>query len=165
MVGRPKWLWQVLAGVTVEEVQRFDAALDATKTAFERRPRADDEAWRDAAQNDIENATKRRAAYKLEAAWSALKSSQREMARSLNSSELVAEARIVRNEADDKLSGWRLKSVADLLPAELLDGVGLVSGGLTVERTVRLPRHAEHEQGAEGGRPTRGREVRDRRRR
>lgn len=137
MVGGPKWVRQVLAGVTVEELQRFDAALDVAKTAFERRPGADDELWRDAAQHDIENAERWRAAFKLEAAWSALKSGHREMARSFDASELVSEARIVRNEADDKLTGWRLKSVADLLPAELLDNVGLASGGMTVERTVR----------------------------
>jgi len=138
MAGGPKWLRQVLAGVTTEEVQRFDAALDTTRTAFERRPGGDDEPWRHAVRNDIENAEKRREAYKLEAAWSALKSSQRQMTRSFGPSELVAEARIVRNEAEDKLTGWRLKSVVDLLPAELLDSVGLLSGGLTFERTVRL---------------------------
>ena len=138
MFQGPKWLRLVLAGVSVTEVQRFDAALDAATTALERRPRADDDSWRETAQNDIENAEKRRAAYQLEAAWSALNSSRREMTRSFNSSELVAEARIIRNEAADKLTGWRRNSVADLLPAELLDGVGLVSGGLTVERTVRL---------------------------
>lgn len=139
MFGIPKWARLIAAGVTVEEVQRFDGSLDATRTAFERRPRVDEQAWRDAARHDLENAEGRRAEYKLEAAWSALKSAHRELTRSFDASELVAEARIVRNEADDKLTGWRRKSVSDLLPTELLDSVGIASGGLTVERTVRLP--------------------------
>lgn len=139
MVAVPRWLRLISAGVTVEEVQRFDASLDSTRTAMERRPPTDDQDWRSAAQHDLEHAEKRRGDYKLEAAWSALKSTHRELTRSFDASELVAEARIVRNEADDKLTGWRAKSVSDLLPSELLDSVGVISGGLTVERTVRLP--------------------------
>ena len=138
MIRGLKWLPRVLAGVTVEEMQRFHGTFDVTQTALDRRAGADTEPWGSAARQDIDNARARADKFKLEAAWTALKSAQREMTRSFDASELVAEARIVRNEADDKLSGWREKSVADLLPAELLDSVALAGGGLTVERTARV---------------------------
>ena len=138
MAWGPHWVRRVLGGLTVEELQRFDAALDATRTELGRRRGDGDEPWRDAAQTEIDNAGSHRAGCKLEAAWSALKTAEREMIRSFGPSELVAEARIVRNEADEKLTGWRRASVDDLLPAALLDGVGLVSGGLALERAIKV---------------------------
>lgn len=138
MIRGLRWLPRVLAGVTVEEIQRFDGVFDVTETALKRRPGADTESWRVSALHDIENARARAGDFKLEAAWTALKSAQREMIRSFDASELVAEARIVRNEAAGKLSGWREQSVADLLPTELLDSVALAGGGLTVERKARV---------------------------
>ena len=107
MIRGLKWLPRVLAGVTVEEMQHFYGTFDVTQTALDRRAGADTEPWGSAARQDIDNAWARAEKFKLEAAWTALKSAQREMTRSFDASELVAEARIVRNEADDKLSGWR----------------------------------------------------------
>ena len=133
----PHWFRRLMAGVTVEEVQRFDGAFDVTRTELDRRCGNGESPWCDAARAEVDNATHHREAHKLEAAWSALKSAHREMVRSFEPSELVAEARIVRNEADAKLSGWRQDSVTDLLPDELLDSVGIITGGLTVERTIK----------------------------
>jgi hypothetical protein len=136
-VNGPHWVRRMLAGVTVEEVQRFDATFDLAATELDARRSVGDESWHCLARAEVDNAIRHRANYKLEAAWTALKAVQRERVRTFEPSELVAEARIVRNESDEKLSGWRRTSVRDLLPSELLDRVVLVNGGLTVERTVR----------------------------
>lgn len=136
-VTGPSWLRRLLAGVTVEEVQRFDGALDLTRTELARRRGSGDQQWAAASQAEIDNADKYRAAFKLDAAWSALNSAKRQIVWSFAGSELVAEARIVRHQAHDKLTGWRGESVTDLLPKELLDTVSLGSGGLTIERRIR----------------------------
>lgn len=133
----PHWVRRLLAGVTVEEVQRFDATFDVAATELESRRGVGEESWHCAARAEVDNAIRHRANYRLEAAWTALKAVQRERVRTFEPSELVAEARIVRNESDEKLSGWRRTSVRELLPSELLDRVALVNGGLTVERTIR----------------------------
>ncbi len=113
-------------------------ALDVTRTQLIGLQGAEDEPWRAAATSEVANAQAWLDEFKLEAAWSALKSAHREMVRSYDPSQLVAEARALRNEADAKLTGWRKKSVAGLLPGEFLVAVGRATGGLTVERTVTV---------------------------
>lgn len=134
---RPLWVRRVLSGVIAADTQRFDAALGGTQTELDRRSASGESPHIEALQPEIDDAEKYRAEFKLDAAWSALKGVERGMARYFDASELVATARVVRSEADDKLSNWRRTAVADLLPDELLDRVGLVSGGLTVERHAR----------------------------
>lgn len=120
---RDNWFRMFLAGVTVEEVQRFDATRPVVQTELDRRSEDRSGPWSDAVATELANATGFRDRYKLEAAWTALKAADREMVRSYGPSELAAEARIVRSEAADKLSGWRAAAIGELLTDEALSAV------------------------------------------
>lgn len=124
---RPLWLRRFLSGVIAADTQRFDAALGGTQTDLDRRRASGEAPHLEVLQPELDDAKKYRSEFKLEAAWSALKVAERGMMRSFDASELAATARVVRNEADDKLSDWRGQAVADLLPDELLDRVGPTS--------------------------------------
>lgn len=126
------------AGVTRGELQRLDGAVAGTHAELERYRCDGDQEWWIAAESELRNATEHREHLELEAAWTALKASRREMLHALSWSGLVAEAHAARREAEAKLTGWRSSSVVDLLTPDLLGGVDLVCRVQRLERAVGL---------------------------
>ncbi|MDH4116973.1 MAG: hypothetical protein OEX04_00425 [Acidimicrobiia bacterium] len=145
--ARPRLLRRLFAGVTVEEVQRFDAALDATLRELERRRHAGGSDHLDSVESRVESASRARADFQLQISWTALKSAEREMIRSFTWPELTAEAHVIRGEADEKLSGWRHASVVALLP----DAAMGRSAAPNVTQTIELSLPTESADPPNGG--------------
>lgn len=118
-VSRRARLWHLLTGFWREfdrlDKERLSEALAEFAAHRDKRKPDKKQAWYETAAKLEKQAREHKEKGERNAAWSALKAADRELIWSFSLEELRIEAERVSSESDSKLSGWRAKTVSNVL--------------------------------------------------